>query len=293
MTISPLVYTIVLAHNHLETTLRSLESLSAMVNTCQRIVLVDNGSTDGTCAVVAERFPAVELLAHSTNLGFSAGMNLGLRRALQMGADFALLANNDVTTAPALLEHLLSAVSPDVGAAAPIIYYARDRQRIWSAGFRRDPLLLEMRGGARGQMDRQCGRATEYVDYLLGCVLLLRCSALRKIGLFDERYYFYYEDMDLSIRIQDAGYRLITVPAAKAWHEVAGSAGQGSAFQIYHRARSSVIFARCHARGLQRPACVAFRGGSAILASIRLLWRRQPALLKSYWQGIRDGCGLD
>jgi hypothetical protein len=119
--------------------------------------------------------------------------------------------------------------------------------------------------------------------------MLLDSSMLREIGLFDERYFFYYEDLDLCLRIRRQGYRLITVPQAKMWHKVAGSAGMGSAFRTYHMARSGVIFFRTHARGFQRPASFLFRAGSALKSSLKFLLTKRYHLLRHYWQGLWDG----
>ena len=285
----PLIYVVILTYNHCKDTLQALDSLGRMIYPNYKLLVVDNKSTDGTVEIVQEKHPEVGLMVHPSNQGFAAGINPGLQHALDRGADFILVINNDVLVAPPMLTDLVKVMKPDIGAAAPMIYYLDDPKRIWSVGFSKHPLLLEMRGGSRGQIDQGQWQTPFEVDYLLGCAILLNSSMLRRVGLFDERYFFYYEDLDLSLRARGRGYRLVTVPQAKMWHRGAGSAGMGSPFRTYHMARGSVIFFRTHARGLQRPASFLFRTGSALKVSFKFLLSKQPRLLRHYWQGLWDG----
>ena len=285
----PLVYVVVLTYNHCQDTLQAIESLSRMTYPNYKLLIADNQSIDGTVGIVRKKYPNVEILVHPSNLGFAAGINPGLQHALDHGADFILAINNDVLVAPYMLTDLVRVMKPNIGASAPMIYYLDDPERIWSIGFSKHVLLLEMRGGARGQIDRGQWQTPFEVDYLLGCAILLSSSMLRDIGLFDERYFFYYEDLDLSLRARQRGYRLLTVPQAKMWHKGAGSSGVGSAFRTYQMARGSVIFFRSHACGLQRPASFLFRAGSALKASLRFLLSKQSHLLRHHWQGLWDG----
>jgi len=286
---STFVYVVIPTFNHYKDTLRALDSLGKMTYPNFKVLIVDNQSTDQTVALVREKHPDVELLIHPRNLGFAAGVNPGLQHALDQGADYVLLINNDVVVAPSMLTHLVAAMQPEVGVAAPMIYFLDDPERIWSVGFRRHPLLMEMRGGARGQMDKGQWQTPLEVDYVLGCAMLLSAPALRKVGFFDERFFFYYEDLDYSLRFQRLGYRLITVPLAQMWHKGSGSAGAGSAFRTFHMARGSVIFFRAHAQGRQRLAVFLFRCGSALRVCAGFVLRGRFHLLKSYWRGMRDG----
>jgi len=289
MSALPFVYVVMLTYNHCRDTLQALDSLSRMTYPNYRLMVVDNQSTDRTVEIVEAEYPDVELLVHPSNLGFAAGVNPGLQQALDRGADFVLVINNDVLVMPSMLTHLVAAMEPDIGAAAPMIYYLDDPKRIWSTGFSMHPLLLEMRGGARGQIDQGQWQTPFEVDYLLGCAILLNSAVLREVGLFDERYFFYYEDLDFSLRVRQRGYRLITVAQAKMLHKGAGSAGMMSVFRMYQMARGSVTFFRAHAHGLQRPASFLFRFGSAVRTSVRFLLSKQFNLLQCYWQGLWDG----
>jgi len=153
-----------------------------------------------------------------------------------------------------LLERLLLALDQDpaAAAAAPLIYLAAPRDRIWYAGGR--CIVGLGHASHRGLRDRDEGqyREVEPTGYLTGCCLVARREVWETIGLLDERYYIYGEDADWSLRARAAGYRLLFVPTARLWHKVSASAGAGSPWKIYQRLRANLrLFAR-HARGLSR-----------------------------------------
>jgi len=292
----PMVYVVILAFNHYEATRRALSSLQALTYPDFKVLVLDNGSTDETLVRLPHEFPEVHLHSNASNVGFAAGINVGIRIALEAGADYVFVLNNDVIVDPHILEPLVRAASADVGAVAPLIYSVEEPDRIWSAGFKRHPLLLEMRGGSRGKLANQQLQGMIEVDFLIGCASLLHAEVLREVGLFDERYFFYYEDLDLSMRIQAHGYRLLVVPSARLWHQGAATAGPGSPFNVYQMARGSVLFFRSHARGLQRPLILLVRTASSLKKSLGFMLSGRWNLVCQHWLGIRDGwcepCGM-
>jgi hypothetical protein len=218
------------------------------------LMMVDNGSTDGSVEAVRREFPAVEVLALGENRRFAGGNDEGVRRALAAGADAVMLVNNDTEADPALFEHLLAALEadPGAGAAAPLITFAEPRDRIWYAGGRCVPALgLVAHRGLRA-LERGQYRAVETTGYLTGCCLLARREAWERVGLLDERYFIYAEDADWSLRARAAGYRLLFVPRARLWHKVSAASGAASPWKIYHRLRANLILFTRHARGLGR-----------------------------------------
>jgi GT2 family glycosyltransferase len=266
-----------------------IESLQQMTYANFRILLVDNQSSDATVESVRSTYPDVDILVLPQNAGFAGGMNPGLRYALEKGADLVLIINNDVIVEPAMLTELVAGMRPGLGMTVPKIYYSSDQCRIWSVGFGRHPLALTMTGGGRGCLDDGQWQSPLEVDYVPGCAMLLTKSMLEEVGLFDERFFFYYEDLDLCIRAQQCGYRILMVPAARMWHKVSASAGMGSPFRTYHMALSSVLFYHKHARGIRRSVVLLLRSGSAIKTTLTLLVQRRSAALEAYWRGIADG----
>lgn len=287
----PFVVVLVLNWNRCEDTLRCLESLRRLTYPRFRVVLVDNGSTDGTLATVAMYFPEVERIANPQNLGFAAGCNVGLRYALAQGAEFIFIANNDTIVAPDLLDEVVAAAEPaDVGMVGPLIYYEADPKRIWSAGAKCNPLTLEMSGNLRGQIDKGNWPGVLEREYIVGCGLLLKRALLERVGLFDTRFFMYYEDLDLCLRARAAGFRILLAPRARMWHRVAlSSGGPDTPAERYWAARSSVQFFRKHVHGLRWLIVAPYRVGSAVKTMIRLLsrgrWRAAWAYLRGLWDG--------
>lgn len=291
----PLVYVILLTWNQREDTLDCLESLSQMRYPHYRLLLVDNGSTDGTVEVVRECFPGVKTIVNPRNLGFPGGFNVGMCYALDQGAEYLFILNNDTLVEPNILDELMAhAGPPDVGMVAPKIYYADEPNRIWSVGAQRHSWTLEMTATGDDQLDEGQWEAVIERDYLFGCALLLRRSLLENVGLFDTGFNpIYYEDMDLCLRARQAGYRLLLVPNARMWHKVAASAGgTGTPRERYLMARNSVRFFRKHVRGWRWLVVVPYRLGSAIKTMMRLLYQRRWESAVAYWRGLRDGLSV-
>jgi len=268
---------VVLAWNGLALTRATLDSLARCrvpAGWRTRVIVVDNGSSDGSPAAIAAGYPWVELIALPENRRFAGGNNVGLARALEDGADAVMLLNNDVQADPGLHEKLLAALEerPDAGAAAPLIYHAAPTDLVWYAGGRCVPALAHAsHRGLRGR-DRGQYRSVEETGYLTGCCLLATAEAWRKVGLLDERYFIYAEDADWSLRARAAGYRLLFVPTARLWHEVSASSGGGSnPWKVYQRLRANALLFARHARGFAMLTWgPAFLAQQAALAAVLL-----------------------
>lgn len=290
MTHQPFVLIVTVNHNSLQNTLETLASLMQLTYPRYELLLIDNGSTDGSLDTIRQVFPALPIIESQVNLGFAGGFNLGLQYGIAKSANLILIINNDVVVAPDMLDRLVAAWSPGVGAASPRIYYYDRPDIIWSSGFLCHPVTLEMTGGQRNRPVAAAPETTPFsVDYLLGCALLLDREALIKTGLFDPRFYLYYEDLDLSLRLRQQGYCLLTVPTASMWHKVAGSSSLSSPLRTYHLARSSVLFFRKHGHGWRIPFICAYRLGSAARKIGVFLLRRDVRSVRAYLRGLQDG----
>jgi hypothetical protein len=267
-----------------------LKSLQAMNYQSLQVILVDNGSTDGTVEAVHQHFPQVEIIENASNLGYAAGCNQALRRFLNSESDYALLLNNDTVVAPDMLDHLVEAAlkHPDAGMLGPTIWHFDQPDHLWSAGQRCRPVT---RSGQPPKGDPR-GETLYQVDYLFGCGLLVKRRLLEQVGLFDERFFMYYEDQDLCLRAQAAGYRLLVVPAARMWHRVAGSTGEGSPLQKYYLARSSVLFFARHTPWPLIPLIVGYRLGVAVKQVVLAAQKCHWDVVLAYLRGLLDGLRL-
>jgi GT2 family glycosyltransferase len=301
---APLVYVITLNWNRRDDTLAFLASFSQLTYPHCRILVVDNGSTDDSVPAITAQFPDVEQIVNGRNPGFAAGANVGIRHALAQGADFVFVANNDTLIAPDALDLLVhAALASEVGLAAPKIYYASDPRRIWSAGAWRDPVTLEVTGCRRGQYERVVtfpkafsfreGEEEPFeVDFVTACGMLIRRRCFEVVGLFDERFFMYYEDSDYCLRVRSAGYRVLVVPRARMWHKVAiSSGGIDSPAERYAMGLSSVLFFRKHVGGARWLIVAPYRTGSAIKTLVRLLAGGRTQSAQAYLRGLWDGVG--
>lgn len=228
-------------------TLRCVESLLAQVPPLHAVLVVDHASTDGSRERVQREFPQVELLETGANLGYSGGNNRGARRARELGADAFLVVNNDVTLEPHCVRELACALDADerLAAVGPRVLLRDEPTRIWAAGgllnWRQN--LSDLRGF--GQLDAEDYRRTLPVDYVPGCAVLVRASALADEELFDDLYFAYTEDVDLGQRLRRAGYKSACIGSVRAWHAPSSSTGGGyNPRRKYMMAVNSVHFLR-------------------------------------------------
>ncbi|MSR31425.1 MAG: glycosyltransferase family 2 protein [Gemmataceae bacterium] len=202
-------------------------------------ILVDNGSTDGSVELVESSFPWVHLVEAGKNLGFAGGNNLGMRVAR---GDFFALLNNDTETPPDWVSSLVQAIqhSPSFGMGASKILLHHDHGIINSTGL---ILLPDGRGKDRGFHERDLGQfeKTDEVFGACGAGVLLRREMLEEIGLFDERLFMYYEDLDLAWRAKRAGWKCVYAPKARVYHIHCGSSGSWSPFFTFHVERNRAL----------------------------------------------------
>lgn len=228
MTSERLVCIVVVAWNNADDTLHCLQSLAPLAGDSVRVIMVDNGSTDGSGEVVANAFPAVTTMFLSVNEGYAAGCNAGFHRAVAEGAAYVVFLNNDTVVDPGFLDPLLKVLDEhgEVKAALPQILYAGYPDRIWYDGGALDP----SRGIARhtGIRKKSAGSGDggyRQTGYATGCCLVMRCMDFQRIGGFDTAAGMYGEDLDLSMRIREEGGILAVVPASRIWHRVSASSG--------------------------------------------------------------------
>jgi GT2 family glycosyltransferase len=214
---------VVLAWNHFEDTRECLLSMLASTGVQPQVIVVDNGSTDGTSQKIQAEFPTVRLVRSEKNLGVSGGYNLGLRQALQEDADTILIANNDIAVDPGMLSALADCLqaNPQAGIAMPKIYhYYGDRTRVWTIGARWRSFPPTVKLMAYNAPDRPAYQTLRQIDYAPSCCYLLRRAVVERVGLFDEGYFFYFDDWDYSARVNQAGFTIWLAPDAKMWHKV-------------------------------------------------------------------------
>jgi len=230
---SPAVYVVVLSWNGRNFLQTCLDSLRLQTYSERSIVVVDNGSTDDSQAFIRQHYPEVILIENACNLGFSAGNNVGMRFALQAGADYVVLLNQDTEVDPRWLEELVrvAEADPQIGAVASQMYLYTHKTLLNSTGIEMNYAGLAWDRGF-GRVDEAERQWPTEVLGVTGGAMFLRAEALRRVGFFDSRYFAYCEDLDLSVRLWEGGYRLVYAPAARLYHRFSASLGDESSSKI-------------------------------------------------------------
>lgn len=230
----PFVYVVVLNFNGLDINDTCIKSLFASDYLNYQVLFVDNGSTDGSVERIRQQYPTVEILENKKNLLFAAGNNRGVELALQQGADYIFILNNDTAIDPACLSLLVSFMedNQDSGAVQPMLCLMEHPTIIASAGCR-----ISLSGRAWddgfGTPCTSFGIEPREVSGVTGGAMLVRAQAFCQAGLFNEQYGMYFEDVDLSWRVRKNGYSLFVVPEAHVLHMVSATTQKGySALRI-------------------------------------------------------------
>jgi GT2 family glycosyltransferase len=247
MTGAPRVTAVVLSWNGRERTLACLRSLDRVSYRPFSVVVVDNGSTDGSTDAVTAQHPRALLVPLPENLGFAGGMNAGAVAAFADGADAVVLLNNDMEVDPGFVEPLIAALRADPAAAAACsqILFAGSPPRIWYAGAAFKP--------RRGHNGRNTGygrpplppsTAAYETGRACGGTMLFTGATYERLGLFDEDLFAYAEDTDWSLRARGQGMHAVVVPASIVYHAVsASSGGESSPATLYYALRNSLVVA--------------------------------------------------
>lgn len=273
---------IILNRNQTVYTRDCLASLRAIDYPNYRIVVIDNGSTDDSLLQMASEFPEVEFLWLKENLGVAGGRNAGLRHMLALHPEYVLLLDNDTLIAPDCLTKLVARLSSDpaIGGVQPKIYFVEPPGRICSVGGKFYPRISHSRHPGSGQDDCARFQQAAEIDTVLGCAGLMRARVFQEVGLFDETYFPYGpEDVELSLRLRDAGYRLMLEPAATVWHRVS-SRPQSDPAKIENNAKALVLFVRFRTRFWDVPLSTAW----IVFYLIRRFFL--PLLLRREWRSI-------
>lgn len=292
---------IILNWNRKEDTLACMRSLkvSSVKDFEMKVVVVDNGSTDGSQLAIAKFIEQTKatnkrkwkLIELEKNFGFVEGNNIGSRYAFDTGADYVILLNDDTIVEKNCISKLIKFANKrkDAGLISPKIYFAegfefhKDRYKkedlgkvIWYAGGDIDWNNIYGSNHGVDEVDKGQHDKIKEIDFATGCCLLIKKEVVDKIGLLDKKYFAYYEDSDYSQKARRAGWKVLYYPAAYLWHKVAQSSGIGSGLNDYFTTRNRLLFGIRHA---------SFRTKLALIReSFRLL------LIGRKWQkvGIRD-----
>lgn len=282
----PTVGVVLLNWNNYKDTAECLQSLETVDYPELSVYVADNGSTDGSAERLAEEFDKPVFLFNGENLGFAAGCNPAIERALADGADYVLLLNNDAVVESSFLRPLVETAesNDDVAAVGGIIL--DESGEVWSAGGEFSPTFVKL------SHETEPDDGVYETGFISGAMLLLPREFIQSVGGLNEAYFFGMEDEELAWEARRRGLRLLIDPRSKIHHDAGSSAAERSPFRYYHDARNRLRFA---SENLSRGGQLAF---AMFFISSRLVrfvqwaaggrWRRIRATLIAVADFLRD-----
>lgn len=285
----PFIYIIVLNYNNLYDTIETLRSVEKMEYKNYRVLLVDNGSTEGIVKGIRSRFPNLEIIKNKRNLGYAGGNNVGIMKAIEKKANYIFLLNNDVVVERDVLRKLVDAMEREEHFAAcqPLVKYFHERKKIWSAGtefFIGYPRLYKKnkRAELSGSFEPPFG--------LAGCALLMRISAVKDVGLFDESLFLMHEETDWCMRAKKKEYKMLVVADAVVHHKVSATLEMFSKKYLYYVSRNWMLVARKNFRWIMYLYVLFTELTVRLPYYIYHLFKRgQLRKIKYYLKGLKEG----
>ncbi len=243
------VYVIVLSRNNIKDTIECLGSLVDNSYPLKKIILIDNGSDDGSTVVLkkyAADHPLIHFISNERNLGFAAGINIGIKIGLVENADYFFVLNNDTILDRDCIKLLINEMqkSGEVGITGPTIFYYNNRSRVWHGGGHYDLLRMGIVIPGKNKIATDTHRSSIPVTFVTGCAMMINSSLIKHIGLFDERYFLYHEDVDFCLKTSRHNFKIHYVPTAKVWHKIDIAHQRTTPFVLYHMGRSRILFLR-------------------------------------------------
>lgn len=242
---------IVLNFNGKDCLPKCLLALSGLLYKHTEVVVVDNGSTDDSLEDAKRSFPDYTYISKSTNTGFAAGMNTGIKYALAKGHDFIWLMNYDAEVQPESLNKLIEACQQDQKRALLSPLILDTAQKVWFSGGK----INYFRMRVEHETSRRLPLGSYQTEFLTGCALLVKRKVFENIGLLDERFFLYYEDAEFSKRAQKRGYSLWVTPEAVVVHEEKSTLNTKKLYYLVHY---GMLFFAIHTPSILRPYLMAY-----------------------------------
>jgi GT2 family glycosyltransferase len=238
----PKVSIIILNWNGKEDTIECLESLKKITYSNYEILLVDNGSTDGSVEWFKKLYPTIKIIENDKNLGFAEGNNVGIEYALKSHFDYVLLLNNDTTVSPDFLDKMIPVIESErnIGIVGPKIMNYFNPEIVQSYGVKVN--LWTVSSHNLQLNDIRIDEKYINVDYVQGCAILIKRDVIDQIGLLDKKYFLYGEEKDLCFRARESGFYIACIPSATIWHKESVSSKKVSGLKIYFMERNRFLF---------------------------------------------------
>lgn len=259
------------------------------------IVVADNGSTDGSLEILQAEFPNLVYLDNQQNLGFAEGNNRAIDYSIRNGYSYSLIINNDTEVDEDIVSGLYAHLEeyPEAAAAQPAIYWMHQKTVLWNGLGQFNPLT----GRISNKKQQSYKETFKKAEWLTGCCMLIRNTVLNQTGTFNKGFFLYYEDVELSFRIREAGHELHYLPQIKMYHEAGASAqlsnkekeGTLSPVIHYYVNRNHIWFLRKFGNPLFYPLMFLYYSPYYLLLLSYFLLRGRKKKAGYLFSGLKDG----
>ncbi len=274
-----------------ELTINCLLSLKKLEYKNGKVILVDNESNFEKINKIKSDFNKVEVIESKENLGFASANNLGIKYAIKNKFEHVMLLNNDTEVNKKFLAPLLNSFQNDnsLGAVQPLIMNYNNRTKVWNAG----GYLNNFFGFP--YTNKKLNNKNRQIDWITGCCIILRTTVIKKVGLMDEDFFAYYEDVDWSLRIKKLGYKLGVVESSVIFHHGTKSSnnsnfeGDLSSFVHYLNIRNHIYLVKKHSDKFNFIGVLFYQFLKILFYSIYFILRLRFSKLKMVYKGFNDG----
>ena len=274
-----------------ELTINCLLSLKKLEYKNWKVILVDNESNFEKINKIKSDFTKVEVIECKENLGFASANNIGIKYAIKNKIEYLMLLNNDTEVNKKFLAPLLNSFKNDnlLGAVQPLIMNYNNRAKVWNAG----GYLNNFFGFP--YTNKKLNNKNRQIDWITGCCIVLKTKVIKKVGLIDEDFFAYYEDVDWSLRIKKLGYKLGVVESSVIFHHGTKSSnnsnfeGNLSPFVHYLNIRNHIYLVKKHSDKFNFIGVLFYQFLKIVFYSIYFILRLRFSKLKMVYRGLNDG----
>ena len=286
----PLVVTVILNTNRKVDTLEALQSLSENTYPGHHIIVLDNASTDGSVTAIQQSFPQAQVIELVQNLGYAGNNNVGIQAAIDAGADWVLVLNEDTILAPDCIARLVEVgeSNPRIGIVGPMVYHFNEPNVIQSAGGMMSPTWVSYHL-SQNEVDTGKYTVPHEVDWISGCAIMVRRAAIEQAGMIDERFFYYWEETEWCLRVRKAGWKIFNNPQAHLWHKGVQRDYRPGPNVTYYSTRNRLLMLSKH----HAPLSIRFATWLEFLRrliswTIKPRWRDMRLHRDALWQGMVD-----
>lgn len=286
----PLFYVVILNTNRREDTLACLASLSKNRYQNIKIIVLDNASTDGSVMAIRTAFPDIQIINLTQNLGYAGNNNRGIEEAIQRGADWVLVLNEDTIVDPDCLAELIRVgeSDPKIGIVGPMVYHDNEPDVIQSAGGMLGEYWQSQHLG-QNEIDKGQFQVPHRVEWISGCAILVRRSVIEQVGMLDAKFFIYWEETEWCMRASRGGWQIFHVPMAKIWHKGVQRDYQPKPSFTYYGTRNHLLTLSKHKAPLRVWIINWMQIVRTLLSwSIKPKWRHKREHRNAMWRGVVD-----